>query len=70
MSQTLSYNVKPNVRNVLTTYMLRSLLCFVQCSLPLVSGVVLRKDGVGNFKVTMSWAMEGCCVPGMWKLLR
>jgi hypothetical protein len=48
----------------------RSLLCLVQCSLPLVSGVVLclclRKDGVGNLKVTMSWTMEACCVPGTW----
>ena len=40
----------------------RSFFCLVQCSLPLVSGVVLclRQDGVGNLKVTMSWAMEGC----------
>ena len=49
------------------------MLRLVQCGLPLLSGVVLclrlRKDDVGNFKGTMSWAMEACCVPGMWNLL-
>jgi hypothetical protein len=39
----------------------RSFLCLVQCSLPLVSAVVLRlrQGGVGDLKVTMNWALEG-----------
>src|SRR5262249_31226167 len=44
-------------------------LCFAARNAFGAAVVVIKSDGVGNFKVTMSWAMEGCCVPGMWKLL-
>ena len=53
-------------------FRLRSFLCLVQCSLPLLSGAVLclglRKDSVGNLEVTMRWAMEIDGVPGTVKL--
>jgi hypothetical protein len=50
-----------------------SFLCLFQCSLPLLSGVVLclglRKHGVGNLEVTMRWAVIACRVAGSWELL-
>ena len=52
---------------------LLSLLCLVQGSFPLLTGVVLsallRKDSVSNFEVAMVCASVAGCVPGTIKLL-
>jgi hypothetical protein len=52
---------------------LLSLLCVVQGSFPLLTGVVLsallRKDSVSNFEVAMRYASVAGCVPGTIKLL-
>jgi len=52
---------------------LLSLLCLVQGSFPLLTGVVLsallRKDSVSNFEVAMRCASVSGCVPGTIKLL-
>jgi hypothetical protein len=53
---------------------LRSFRRLFQCSLPLLSRVVLRigfrKHGVGNLEVTMLWAVIACRVAGSWEFLR
>ena len=52
---------------------LLSLLCLVQGSFPLLTGVILsallRKDSVSNFEVAMRCASVAGCVPGAIKLL-
>jgi hypothetical protein len=52
---------------------LLSLLCLVEGSFPLLTGVVLsallRKDSVSNFEVAMRCASVAGCVPGAIKLL-
>jgi hypothetical protein len=53
---------------------LRSLLCLAQRSFPLFVGVVpnaaLRKDRVGDFELSIHFAIEAGCVPSTIKLLR
>jgi hypothetical protein len=52
---------------------LLSLLCLVQGSFPLLTGVVLsallRKDCVRDFELSIRFAIEAGCVPGTIKLL-
>ena len=60
------YNQRPLVR-------LRSLFCLVQCSSPLLSGVILGarlcKDSVSDLEGAVGWAMITSCIASAVKLL-